>query len=304
MKLALYSVTYMGLWYRGEALSAQRVLARAKRFGYDGLEIGGKRPHGNPLDMTTARCRELQARAENEGIAIPVVAANNDFSSPIVEHRECQLLYLRELLRMASDLGAGIVRVLLGWSGVTIEDGLGTYKLARSIWQQTHEGLPDEQVWAWCRDALAETARYAGDFGVSLALQNHAPVIKDHQDVLRMVREVNSPHLKVCLDAPLLTEKDDAYARQAALDAGCLQVHTHFGGEFKRDADGRAVLDKGQPNLPAFVAGLKQIGYEGYLSYELCHPLPVVEGQRVGIEYVDENVKLAAEYARAILAQA
>jgi len=30
---------------------------------------------------------------------------------------------------------------------------------------------------------------------VTLALQNHHPVIRDHKDVLRMVKEVNSPHL-------------------------------------------------------------------------------------------------------------
>jgi hypothetical protein len=37
IKPALYSVTYIGLWYRGDALTMEQVLERAKRFGYDGL---------------------------------------------------------------------------------------------------------------------------------------------------------------------------------------------------------------------------------------------------------------------------
>jgi len=43
------------------------------------------------------------------------VAANNDFSSPIPEHRESQLVYARDLMRMTADLGARIVRVF--WAG-------------------------------------------------------------------------------------------------------------------------------------------------------------------------------------------
>ena len=50
MKLGLYSITYLGLWYRGEALPLSEMILRAKEYGYDGIEIDGKRPHGNPLD--------------------------------------------------------------------------------------------------------------------------------------------------------------------------------------------------------------------------------------------------------------
>src|SRR6266487_919210 len=45
---SLYSVTYIGLWYRGDALSMEQVVERAKTFGYGGVEIEAKRPHGSP----------------------------------------------------------------------------------------------------------------------------------------------------------------------------------------------------------------------------------------------------------------
>src|SRR5207245_9832311 len=68
MKLGLYSITYLGLWYRGEALPLPALITRAKNYGYDGIEIDGKRPHGNPLDWPTTRCRELRSLADGEGI--------------------------------------------------------------------------------------------------------------------------------------------------------------------------------------------------------------------------------------------
>ena len=43
MKLGLYSITYLGLWYRGEALTLPEMIVKAKEFGYDGIEIDGKR---------------------------------------------------------------------------------------------------------------------------------------------------------------------------------------------------------------------------------------------------------------------
>src|SRR5512141_3426093 len=100
VKIGLYSITYGGVWYRGDALTTEQVIERAKKFGYQGVEIDGKRPHGNPLDMPKARCQKLRKMAADMGLEIYAVAGNNDFSSPIPEHRESQLVYFRELLRM------------------------------------------------------------------------------------------------------------------------------------------------------------------------------------------------------------
>jgi len=301
MKVGLYSITYLGLWYRGEALTLEELIRKAREYGYDGVEIDGKRPHGNPLDMPEERCRELRRIADGEGIEIYAVAANNDFSSPIPEHRECQLVYVCELVKMTAALGAKLLRVFLAWAGVTRHPQLGRYDIARRIWSETHKDFSAEETWNWCRECLIEAARFAGDYGVTLALQNHRPVIEDYPDMLRMIREVDSPHLKACLDAPLLKDKSDEGTRKAALEVGSLQVLSHFGGEYEVDADGRPYVAKGQQNLPAFVRAMKEIGYEGYIGYELCHPLPVVNGQTVGREYADKNARLAAEYMRGLL---
>ena len=302
LKVGLYSITYLGVWYRGDALALEQVIERARKYGYQGVEIDGKRPHGNPLDMPRSRCRELRKRAAGEGLEIYAVSANNDFSSPIPEHRESQLVYLRELIRMTADLGAKALRVFLGWPGVTkVPQGGGRYDIAQKVWKAEHEDFSEAQIWEWCRQCLIESARYAREAGVTLALQNHAPVIKDYPDVLRMVREVDSPNLKVCLDAPLLREKDEASIRKAAQEAGSLQVLSHFGGEYETAADGTV---KGAPFYVPFVRAMSEIGYAGYIGYELCHPLPVIGGQTVGLEFADKNARLAAGFMRGVIAAA
>ncbi|MBI3974553.1 MAG: aldo/keto reductase [Chloroflexi bacterium] len=63
-------------------------------------------------------------------------------------------------------------------------------------------------------------------------------------------------------------------------------------------------IDLYLPHLPAFVRALREIGYDGYLGYELCHPLPVVDGQTVGRDFADKNARLACEYLRAVIKDA
>ena len=310
MKIGLYSITYLGLWYRGEALTLPEMIARARKYGYDGIEIDGKRPHGNPLDWPTGRCRDLRSLADDQGIDVYAVAANNDFSNPVPENREAQVAYTRDLIRMTADLGAPTLRVFLAWWGVTRHPQLATYDVAEGYWPIVHEKFSHDEIWGWCREALVECARYAGDAGVTLALQNHKPLIKDHRDVLRMVEEVGSPHLKVCLDAPLMPDRSEAGIREGALAVGPLQILSHYGGEFERRPDGSirgferndgVVGEDTNDYYRHFVRAMRDVGYDGYLGYELCHQLPVVDGRTVDVRYADQNAELAAEFLREII---
>jgi len=300
IKVGLYSITYLGVWYRGNALPLEEMIKRAKDYGYAGIEIDGKRPHGNPLDWPTQKCKELRKLADGNGIDIYGVAGNNDLSSPIPEHRECQILYIRNLIRLTSDFGAKTLRLFMGWPGVTLHPQLANYDIAKDIWNYTHAKFTGEETWEWVRAGLTECAKYAADAGITLALQNHKPVVKDYPDVLRMIKEVGSPSLKASLDVPILDDKSPENINKAAQAVGNLQVLSHFGGEYERGTDGKVI---GPDYYLPFIHAMKDIGYSGYMSYELCHPLPVVNGQTVGIEYADKNAKLAAEFMKGIISE-
>ncbi len=312
MKVGLYSITYLGVWYNGPGLTIEEVIDRSRKFGYDGIEIDGKRPHGNPLDMPTYRCREVRQKADDAGQEIYAVAANNDFSSPIPEHRECQISYIRDLIRMTADLGSPVLRLFAAWPGITKTENGGRYDIAKRMWKLTHEEFTDEQTWDWCREGLIEVSRWAEDAGITLALQNHAPVTNNYEDMLRMIHEVGSPSLKAAFDAPLARDQGVTNMRRAAAEVGALQVLTHFGGEYEEGPDGEAIhyvreRDGGmtlENFYPDFTLGMLDIGYTGYTGFELCHPLPIVNGTTVGIDFVDKNARLALQFMRQTIADA
>ena len=299
MKVGLYGITLLGIWFRGKASSLEEQIKIAKKLGYDGVEIEGKRPHGNPLDWPAKRCKELLVLADNEGIPIYGVAANNDFSSPIPEFREAQIAYVKDLIRMTADMGGKTLRIFLAWPGITKHPQLAKYEVAKDIWKYTHAKFSEEETWGWCRDGVAECTKYAEDAGVILALQNHVPVIRDYRDVLKMVSEVNSPNLKVSLDVWALDEKTPEYIQTAARAVGNLQVLSHYGDDiYDRDSDGKV---NGAEYYKHFIGAMHEIGFKGYLGYELCHPLPVENGQTVGIEYAQRKAQEACEFMKRII---
>jgi sugar phosphate isomerase/epimerase len=310
MKVGLYSITYLGVWYRGGALTMPEVVDRAIAHGYDGIEVDGKRPHGSPMDWDDRARREFRALCADKGIEIVGVASNNDFSSPIPEYREAQLLMVREQIRLCRDLGGRAVRLFFAWPGVTLnEEGLANYELARGVLSDGARHFSFLQKWEWIRAALVEAAQIAASEGVMVALQNHTPVLRTYRDMVTMIRDVDSPALGASLDVSILERQDDDYITQAVRDTGALQVISHFGGEFRRDATGRAqpyAYEAGQAyprtiNFPPFVRALKEVGYDGFLSFEFCHPALNDLNQLQGIGYVDEQSRLAAEYMRSLM---
>jgi sugar phosphate isomerase/epimerase len=300
MKVGLYTVTFSGAWYDGPGLALEEVLKLAKEMGYSGVEIGAKRPHANPMDLDARERARIREQAARLGLDIPAVGGYSSFASPIVEQKENELLVAREQIKLARDLGAPILRVFAAWRGITLREGRATYDIAR---RHSSEG-PDVtflEQWNWVKECLRELAGFAGEMGVTLALQNHEPLLRDHLDMLDMIREVNSPALKACLDCPLLTSQDDGFVMQAVRDTGLLQVHSHFGGEFD-EAAGKAVQRpirfSRRPvfNYPAFVKALKEIGYTGYLCYEFCHPCLGESHELEGLAEVKRQAQLAQRY--------
>jgi len=311
IKLGLYSISYGGIWYAGPALSFEEFCKRAKDNGFDGVELDNKRPMGCPLDLDKRRRDEMVNAILKTGLEIPAVAANNDFSSPIPEHRECQLLMVRETARLAKDLGAKIVRLFAAWPGVPIHEGVGTYDLIRGNFYTFERQFPFAtriDRWNFVRDCLKESAKFGEEFGVTMALQNHSPLIRNWKDTLDLVKEVNSPWLKICLDLPIMENLDKEYVAHAVRAVGSLQIHSHFGGEYYRDKDGSVkplILDYyaggKNPDYQHYIGLMNEIGYNGYFTFELCHPVLNEDHTRGDIKYVDNQVKLAGEFLARII---
>jgi sugar phosphate isomerase/epimerase len=213
----------------------------------------------------------------------------------------------REQIRLAHDLGCPLVRVFAQWSGVTIRDGAISYDIARYNLDHRYPGQTSLDRWDFVRDSLVEAAEMAADWGVTLVLQNHEPIIHTYRDLLDFIDEVDSPSLKACLDAPLMKRHTEAYYRQALRETGDRQLHTHYGGRFERQPDGSIVphnpnpLAEGGCDDALFMkASHEEIGFSGHTGYELCSPV-LIDHRYAGQDYAIEQVKLAAEYMQNII---
>jgi sugar phosphate isomerase/epimerase len=302
VKISLYTITLSGGYYDGPAVPLLEIFPRAQAWGYDGIEIEAKRPHGSPLDLDARARREIRAAAADHGLDLSCVASYNDFSSPIEEHRENELLMVREQIRLAADLGAPIVRVMAAWSGVTRRDGCITYDVARYNIDHRYPGTTALERWCYVRECLVEAAEMAAQAGVTLALQNHAPIIHSYADMLAFIAEVNSPALKACLDAPLMSAHSEDHYRAAIAATGDLMVHTHFGGRFERLDDGRVAPLDPSTDYATFVRLARElVGFEGHAGYELCSPV-LIGHRHAGLETALQQAELACVYMRQVLA--
>lgn len=305
MKISLYTITLSGGYYGGPAVPLLDIFPKAKEWGYDGIEIESKRPHGSPLDLDAAARERIKAVAQDTGLELSCLAAYNDYSSPIDEHRENELLMTREQIRLAADLGIPVIRIFAQWSGVSRRDGCITYDLARYDIDNRYPGTTSLERWCYVRECLTEAAKMAEDAGIILALQNHSPIIKSYQDMLDFIKEVDSPALKACLDRPNL-QSEESY-REAILATGDLMVHTHYGGRFERNDDGsvQRLLRPGQSQPKVTAAGFLKmakelIGYDGHIGYELCSPT-LIDHRHAGLDYALMQAELASVYMRQIL---
>jgi len=308
IKLGLYSISYGGIWYRGAALSFDELCKHAREYGFDGVELDNKRPMGNPMDLDQRKREEMRSSLTRYGLEIPCVAANNDFSSPMPEHRDCQLLMVRETAKLAKDMGAKIVRLFAAWPGVPINEGIGTYDFVRdnSGYFNFTRHFPFAtrlDRWNFVKECLSEAAGMGEEHGVVMALQNHAPLIRHWKDTYDLVKEINSPWLKICLDLPIFDNLDKEYVANAVHTTGNLQVHSHYGGEYYRDEDGvvrQKVLEhnfnRPLPDYAHYIGLMNEIGYNGYFTFELCHPVLNDDHTPAGIEYVHEQVSMAREF--------
>ncbi len=308
MKVGLYSITYLGCWYKDRPLTWQEVLQRAKDFGYDSVEFDAKRPHANPMDWNQDIRKAVKDRAGELGLTICAIAANNNFASPVAEQREAEILMVREQIKMAADLGCPIVRVFGAWNGITFRDGWATYDEAGKQGSAAWPGVPRYIRMQYIQDALTELAKIAGDNGVTLGLQNHSPLIRDWRDVHEMITYVGSPYLKAIIDVPHNEDNADN-VREAIRTIGLDDIHFHFNGEFERLTDGSIGMKYtvfGAPiqNYQTLVNELARIGFKGNLCWEFCHNVTDAKGQPGTLKEVDEQTVLALEYMRTAIANA
>jgi sugar phosphate isomerase/epimerase len=309
MKFALLTVSYSGLFYSGKALSIEQQIHKAKQLGFDGLAIETKRPVASPLDLTKADRAQIKSVAADQGIELCCVESMSNFASRYMEERENNLAMMRLVLEFAQDLDVNMVKVFAAWPGIIDdEEDIAMYAQYERGNFFKPQYPPDLRLWHRAIDGIREVAAQADDMGITLVLQNHAPVLRPgYEDVLAMTEEIDRKNVKLCLDAPLFYERQqDDYVRESVIKCKKHLVYSHFGAwNFSETENGDPVQESapgvGAPiNYEVFTDALHQIGYEGYLVSEYC--LPVLKNHTAaGIEEVDKANILSLKYMKQLV---
>jgi len=266
----LFSVSYAGLW--GQAsLDLEAFVQKAAALGYCAVMLMGKRPHLSVLDASDERLAALRQEAASAGVEVATVAGYTDFTAgqtaAEVPFVEMQVAYVDALARLGNALGAKLLRVFTGYTTDPAACG------------------PD---WDKCVKAVRECATVAQLHGVVLGVQNHHDVGVSADAYLEFLHDVDHHNCRAMFDPwSVALHGEDLYACAKTMAPYMVQTTLADYVRLKRfaympglinyrelPAMVRAVpLGEGFVDLEAFLTGLKEGGFDGYVAYEMCSPL-------------------------------
>lgn len=295
VKTCLHSVSYSGIW-RGQALlSVDEFLVKAKELGFDGIMLVAKRPHVSLIDYDEAARKKLRARIQELGLDLVCIAGYNDFTAGVdksgVPNVEIQAIYIGELAKLARDLGTNMVRIYTGYE---------------------RPDIPFDKQYAIVVEGLQMAGKIAARYGVTLVVQNHHDIAVHHDVMKWLLDEVNLPNVKAAFDcwSPTMQGLSSEEIKKAIYTMKPYILLTTVADyeklpRFKYESgqvnyvpqlpENRLVpVGEGYLDYKTFIGTLKEIGYQGYISYEMCAPL---KGGG-SIENLDKNAKAFLEYVK------
>ncbi len=270
MHLSLFSVSYAGYWGQ-QQLDLPAFIAKAAELGYDSVMLAGKRPHLSPLDTSEDRLASLKSDLDAHGISCSVVGGYTDLSPTTaaeIPYLEMQISYVESLARIASCLGASVVRVFTAYE----TDGHSPM----AIWQSSVESLQE-----MCDRAAAH--------GVTLAVQNHHDIGVHTDALLELLHDVGRSNCKLGFDAwsPALRGENLYEAAKKMAPHTVITTNADYVRyprfryqpslvNYSRSEPElvRAVkFGEGFIDYKAFFCGLREGGFDGIASYEMCSPI-------------------------------
>jgi sugar phosphate isomerase/epimerase len=270
MKTTLFTVSYAGLWGQVR-LSLPEALRKVKELGYSSVEIMGKRPHLSIVDCSLDDVRSYRSLLDELDIEAASIAGYTNFTGGMesreVPFVEIQLAYIQRLAQFAEILGADLIRIFTGYNVDT---------------------LSYDRQWNLCVEAVREACDIAAQYGVSVGVQNHHDIGVGVQAYENFLEDVDRPNCRAMFDAwsvaqhgvdlyhwakqmaPRMAQTTVAdYVEQPRYHlATSLSIYERLPSYLRAVPVGQGFIDYG-----GFFRGLREGGFAGYVSYEMCSPV-------------------------------
>ena len=236
-KISLNAYSFNKPLLSGE-MTVPDMLDYAAQTGFEGVDLTGYYFPGYPVVPSDEYIYDIKRKAFRLGIEICGTGIRNDLSKVSASEREEEKKRIKEWVVVASKLGAQTLRIFAG--------------------NNIPEGYTWEQAAAWISADIKECARFAGEHGVVLALQNHNDFLKTADEVEKLLKMIDSQWVGLMLDIGCYRTDPFAEIEQTIKHAVTWQVKEEM------YIDNKVV----KTDIGKLKAIISRSGYRGYLPIE------------------------------------
>lgn len=236
-------------------LGIEECIDLAAGTGFDAVEILEIQMTEEQRD-DNAYLQGLKRRAFLAGMSLCGMSTHQDFVDPDPEVRRENVERTVASIERAYRLGIPTIRVNTGRWGTTksFDDLMANRGIEGPL-----PGFTDEDAFPWVIESLEQCLPTAEKCGVVLGLENHWGLGLTPEGVLRIVKAIDSPWLRVTMDTGNFLEDPYDRLEMLAPEAVFVQAKTYYGGGTWYTLD----LD-----YERIAAILRRHHYCGYISLE------------------------------------
>jgi sugar phosphate isomerase/epimerase len=223
---------------RAKGVSLIDLLEFCAEMDIDALDPTGYFFPGYPKVPSDSYINDFKRRAHQLGVDISGTGVRNNFAAADKAARAADVRHAKEWIECAARMGAPVLRVFAG---------------------PEPDGYKWDQAAAWMADDLRECAEHGKKYGVLVGVQNHGDMLKNADQVLKIVKMVGSDWFGVIVDTGYF-QTPDPYQDIARV------IPYAVNWQIKEKLDGAAGSNK--TDLKKLVRIIRASGYRGYLPIE------------------------------------
>jgi len=264
MRLGIFSKTFPG----GEP---QAVFAQVKAAGYSvvqhNMECCGLPSMPDEIPEGTAEA--IRAAAAANGVEIAANSATYNMAHPDAAVRALGLSRLKLLASIARPMGTRMLTLCTG----TLDPD--------NMWRR-HPDNDSPEAWRLMLSSMEEAVAVAGEYDLELGVEPElANIVSSAERARRLINELQSPRIRIILDAANLFELGSLERQRAIVQAGIelLADRISIAHAKDRTPDGRfTTAGKGVVDYPHYLRCLTKAGFHGPL---IAHGLSAAEAPGV-----------------------
>jgi sugar phosphate isomerase/epimerase len=196
-----------------------------------------------PPDVDRSFLLEVRRHTYLRGVQLAGTAVGNNWALPKGPELDAQIAYVKEWIDHAAVMGAPHIRVFAG---------------------PVPKGISIEEAVENCTWAYQQCLDYAGERGVFLGLENHGGIVAEPDNLVKMVRAVNSPWAGINFDSGNF-HTEDPYADLAKIAPYAINVQLKMVMRPK----GVERSQPGEPtDIPRVLQILRDANYQGWFTIE------------------------------------